>query len=159
MSTFIKVPKTLDAQVIKCRILYTDKIEDIQYSEYQKKKINSLRIVNADHISYDYKFTKRSEIDDLYQKKGSADDILMIKNRMVTDAYYYNVALYDGDIWFTPHQALLSGTQRANLLDRKIIKELVISKADIKYFKQIALFNAMIPWNEKIVINTENILD
>ena len=45
--------------VFKCRVLYNKSIESIEILPYQMKKINSLKMVFSDFISYDYKFENR----------------------------------------------------------------------------------------------------
>ena len=51
------------------------------------------------------------------------DDILIVKNGLLTDTSIANIALYDGNDWYTPLHPLLKGTKRAELLDKGVLKE------------------------------------
>jgi len=48
-----------------------------------------------------------------------ADEVVFIKNGMVTDCSIGNLLFFDGHEWITPYIPLLKGTQRAFLLDKK----------------------------------------
>jgi 4-amino-4-deoxychorismate lyase len=78
-------------------------------------------------------------------QRGGSDDILIIKNGMVTDTSYSNVIFRDkiGN-WVTPSTCLLKGTRRLNLLKNRIITETDIRVSDLKYYNEIRLINAMI---------------
>ena len=86
----------------------------------------------------------RKEIDKLFEKRGKADDILIVKNGFITDTSIANIAFFDGKKWFTPKTCLLRGTTRERLLKEKKIFEKDIRVEDIKRYKKIALLNAMI---------------
>jgi 4-amino-4-deoxychorismate lyase len=97
-------------------------------------------------------------LEELFKLRAKADDILIIRNNLVTDSYYCNVAFWDGSSWLTPNDPLLRGTQRARCIELGLIKEQEITKEDIYTFEKICLFNAMIPFEEKIEIDIKNIL-
>lgn len=132
----------------KCRILYREKVEKIEYLPYQLPCIESLRLVVNDDVDYRYKCIDRKSIDRLFALRGETDDILIVKNGLLTDTSFCNVALYDGSNWVTPRNPLLKGTQRAFLLDRNRLREADISVMRIRDYKCISLFNAMISFGE-----------
>ena len=138
--------------VWKCRITYQKDIEKIEFEPYYMKQIQSLKIVEANDFIYDYKFAKREGIIKLFNQRGNADDILIIRNSLITDTSYCNVALWDGSNWFTPLLPLLKGVRRESLIRLKQIQAKDISVTDLKSFESIKLFNAMISFEEAIEI-------
>lgn len=147
LATFIKAPSK---GLYRCRLVYTaDNIEDIEvtFYKYTKKKINSLKIVYDDSIEYCKKYLNRDTINELYEKRASCDDILIVKNSFITDTSIANIAFFKKGIWYTPKKPLLKGTTRQRLLDEKKIIEEDIKIEDLKNFSQIALFNAMIDFD------------
>ncbi|MGD1891663.1 MAG: aminotransferase class IV [Cyclobacteriaceae bacterium] len=102
-------------------------------------------------MQYDHKFADRHLIIHLFAQRQSDDDILMVKNGLITDTSYSNVAFFDGQQWFTPHQPLLPGTSRARLLDEGLLQKAKITPNDLPQFEYCSLINAMLPLGERIV--------
>lgn len=113
------------------------------FSIYYKKAINSLRIVRCDEILYDFKYTDRYLLLDLLEKKGDCDEIIIVKNSMLTDTSFSNIVLFDGDKWITPKTPLLRGTCRERLLRKGKIHEGDIFVDELKNYDKILLINAM----------------
>jgi 4-amino-4-deoxychorismate lyase len=128
----------------KCRIVYDDEMKDVEFIPYKPKPVNSLRIVEHDRIKYDYKYQDRKTIDRLYDLRKACDDILIVKNGLVTDSSYSNVVFRAGKRWYTPWSALLKGTQRQKLLEMAKIEEEEIRIEDIKTFETFKLINALL---------------
>ncbi|MEN8158025.1 MAG: aminotransferase class IV family protein [Bacteroidota bacterium] len=139
----IPVPDGLDRGLFKCRVLYGEVIERIEYEPYYHPDIHSLKLVRSDSISYGYKSADRSDLDALYAQKGDCDDILIVKNGCITDSYFANVALFDGTHWHTPDTPLLKGTMRAFLLEEGVLTEARIKENELGDFQKIRLINAM----------------
>ncbi len=153
LSDHIKPP---DSKLYRCRLTYTpQEIIKVEYVEYEKRDIKSLKIVYDEDIDYSLKSTDRSELDAHFQNRGSCDDIVIVRDGLITDTSIANIALYDG-VWKTPKSPLLKGTTRHRLLDDvKIIKE-DIKVDDLKNFSKVALLNAMVDFD---IIADENIKD
>lgn len=132
----------------KCRVVYSDHIEKISYEPYQMHKVKSLMIVDGDDADYMYKSTDRQQLNELRTKRGTADEVLIVKKDEITDTSYTNVALWDGSGWFTPAHPLLKGTSRAALIDQGILHERVITWQELHHYSKIALINAMINLGE-----------
>jgi 4-amino-4-deoxychorismate lyase len=132
----------------KCRIVYGEKVEEVTYSPYKMRTVSSLRIVKSEDIKYEYKRLDRSGINNLFEQRGECDDILICKNGLITDTSIGNVAFYDGLSWHTPAKPLLCGTQRQYLLDNNMIMSNDISVDSIGEYKEVMIFNAMIPFGE-----------
>ncbi len=153
----ISVQDNLKNTIYKCRVFYDYEIHKVEFIEYVKKNISKLIIVHANLISYRYKYTDRSVIERLKRDntKHKEEEILIVKNGLITDTSYSNVCFYDGIRWVTPIEPLLYGTQRSKLLKEKRIFEKEIWISDLPFYKQIKLINAMIDFDEanSIAIN------
>lgn len=143
--------------LVKARVVYgADGVELIEYVPYSMRPIRSLQVVCDDTISYSYKSCDRSQLNALAAKKGDCDEIIIVKNNLVTDTSFTNLAISDGNCWLTPRQPLLLGTKRASLLNQGLIKEADITAYDLKRAERVRLFNAMIDFGEREV-ETKNI--
>ena len=128
----------------KIRIVYGTEIHAVQISVYNARKIETLKMVKGDSVSYAHKFEDRSELERLESLRGNCDDILIVKNKAVTDASFANLAFRRGEKWYTPSRALLNGTMRQQLLDKKIIFEEEITIGDLHRYEKVKLINAML---------------
>lgn len=131
----------------RCRIVYSKESLEISYYSYIKRNIYKLKLIFDDTIEYDKKHADRSRLDEYFTLKEDADDILIIKNGLVTDTSIANIAFFDGEIWLTPREPLLRGTTRARLLDNGKIFEADIDVNGLKNYKKVALLNAMIDFD------------
>lgn len=144
LSNLIVVPPELSKGLVKCRVHYNGQVEHIDYAMYVRRKVNRLRLVDAGGIEYNHKFTDRSAFDRLLAQKGDADDILIVRDGLVTDASYANLIFFDGAHWVTPRHPLLQGTCRQRLLDEGSIIEEDILISELGRFKGFKLINAML---------------
>ena len=105
-----------------------------------------------DSIDYSFKSLDRTRLNELLVQKGSSDDIIIVKNGLVTDTSFTNLAILSGNRWFTPpRHPLLAGTMRSFLLDKGIISKADITLHDLKNAQAVSLFNAMIEFGERVV--------
>lgn len=146
LNALLGIPESIDGGMYKCRLAYGKDIDNIKWEPYSRRTIRKIQRVYDDEIDYRYKFDNRDPLNRLFGQRGDADEILIIKNGLVTDSNYCNVAFFDGNQWFTPANPLLPGTQRALLLDEGIITPAEIRPGDIPAFSRIRLFNAMVDW-------------
>lgn len=153
----IQVPDAFANGLYRCRIIYSKEIENVEFHLHRYRKINSLRIVENNEIVYPFKFTERKNLDLLFSRRGNCDDILIIKNGVITDSYTANAVFYDGSRWLTPDTPLLPGTQRARLIDEQKIEACKITVADISGFQKAGLINAMQDLDNMPVIDICNI--
>ncbi len=157
LEKFLQIPGKLCGNKIKCRVLYSDRIENIEYQEYVQRPVRSLKMVNGDSINYEYKYADRDSINALLQMKGTADEVLIVKNGVITDISYANVIFLKKDEWFTPLNPLLKGTRRESYLNYGKIKSALIHPLDLKEFTEARIINAMISLEESAAIPIENI--
>lgn len=148
---------TANMDFYKARVVYGENgVETVEYAPYFMRNINSLQVVEDDTITYDYKSTDRSRLNALVEKKGSSDDIIIVKHGLLTDTSFTNLAIFDGKHWTTPKHPLLPGTKRAALLDKGIIHEADVTLEELRNANRISLFNAMIEFGE-MEIAIENV--
>lgn len=133
--------------IYRCRLVYTCQSISVSYHEYKKRDITSLKVIFNNDIEYSTKSTCRNEIDALFAQRGEGDDILIIKDLLVSDTSIANIAFYKDGSWLTPKTPLLKGTTRARLLDEGKIVEADIKVQDLRSFSQVALLNAMIDFD------------
>lgn len=132
----------------KLRITYTKThVSNHLIEQYTPKKIESLKLVVDDNIDYHQKFDDRSSLNNLVAQKGDCDDILIIKNSLVTDISFANILFFDGKRWITPETPLLEGTCRARLIAQNIITPQIIAVDDIKLYSKFMTINAMLDFN------------
>lgn len=143
LEEIIKIPQNICKGLFKCRVLYDHKKVNISFTSYEISKIETLKIVDGLNISYDYKFANRDSINKLFKQKGNCDDILIVKNGLVTDTSFANIAFYDGMNWLTPEKPLLYGTCRDRLVAASKIIPIRIHVSEISQYKYFAIFNAM----------------
>ncbi len=142
----IKIPDLVTNVKHKLRITYSKEIETMQWSVYEPREVFKIKKVYTPKIDYNYKYADRQALTSLFEQREDADEILIIHNSMVSDSFYGNVALFDGEAWFTPNTPLLAGTQRAFLIQNGFIKAKRISESDLKHYTHIRIFNALIDW-------------
>ena len=141
----------------KCRIIYNQTIQQIEFSPYHPQPVHSLKCVDGTGIDYHLKYENRSTLTELLLQKGDCDDILIIQNNRITDTTYSNIVVFDGATYFTPNTYLLNGTKRQYLLQKDIIKELDIKVCDLKLFDSLYLINAMLDIEDGVRIEISDI--
>jgi 4-amino-4-deoxychorismate lyase len=149
-----KAFKTLEIPqkgIFKCRVLYSSEIQLIEFVPYTRRDIKTLKLVETEIDSLPYKIEDRSLYNAAFAKRELCDDVLMVKNGLLTDTSYCNIALFNGSEWFTPRVPLLYGTNRAQLLSETVLIEKDIKVDEIYNYQQIALFNAMIEFGEMVL--------
>lgn len=158
LEKIIKIPSQIKTGLYKCRLIYSDTIKKLEFLPYHRKKIKNLKVVVCDGIEYNYKYENRECLNEFLELKQNCDDILIVKNKKITDTSFSNIVFSDGKKWVTPSEPLLKGTKREKLLsDGKIVQD-EIKISDLKYFKEAALINSMLDLNDNI-LEIKSILD
>jgi 4-amino-4-deoxychorismate lyase len=141
----------------KCRITYDDQVQDVEFLPYEPRPVQTLKIVESDSIEYEFKYKDRSKIDKLFKRRDGCDDILIVKDDLVTDSSYSNVVFRKGTKWITPWSALLKGTMRQSLIEQNLIQEEDIRVEDIRDFDSCRIINAMLGFDAQ-EIDVKNIV-
>lgn len=135
----------------KIRLLYSNYIVSYECIPYQMKEIITLKLAQTTTISLYYKKADRKDYKIANADKSNNTEILFVKNNLITDTSYANVALLQNGIWYTPRTPLIFGVNRASLLDQGLIKEKDIAVKEINRYEKIAIFNAMIEFGSCIL--------
>ncbi len=151
------IPKSVGTAVHKCKVIYNKDVISIHFQPYYFKKIQSLKVVHADDIDYRFKSTDRNYLNQLYSQKENCDDVLIVKNDLITDTSYANIIFFDGKKWVTPKSPLLKGTKRAKLLKERKVEEQKITIQMLSKFKEAKVINAMINIENMKSIPIQNI--
>jgi len=155
----ILIPEECMNGTFKCRVEYEIMIEKIEFVPYKAKTIKSLKLISDNSIAYAYKFVDRKLFDKYISMCAEDEDILIIKNGMVTDSSYANVVFLDySGKWVTPSSFLLPGIQRSSLLERGIIHEEMITCNDLKKYREVRLINAMLGIDDTVGIPIGNLI-
>lgn len=136
-----------DKGLYRCRFIYDQTGYLIEYHPYQPRAIQTLKLIHSD-INYSLKFADRTQLDHLFALKEAYDDVLIVRNGLLTDTSIANIALYIDDHWLTPKFPLLAGTTRSRLLDTRKIFTAALHVNDLKKASKIALMNAMMGFVE-----------
>ncbi len=151
LKSLIKLPGEFLQGTVKVRFLYNATDFEVQFAFYTPKTINCLKLVTCDNIDYSYKFTDRSVFARLLEKAAPCNEILIVKNGLITDTSFSNIAFFDGKNWFTPAGPLLPGTFRRKAIMQGLLKETHITPADLQRFTAFKLINAMLEWDAPVL--------
>ncbi len=139
--------------VYRAKVIYSKEgVEDVSFYPYRKRSVGTIRLIEAD-IDYSKKYFDRSALDTLYAKREECDEVLIVRNGLVTDTTIANVAFFDGERWLTPEKPLLEGTTRARYLEKGKVHTADIPVEELGGFTKIALLNAMIDFD---IMSIEN---
>jgi len=127
----------------KCRVLYRDTVEEITVTPYRVRPIQTAMTVVSNDIEYTHKYEDRPGLDRLYAMRGVCDEIIVIKNGLVTDAFYYNLLFEKDGHLFTPATPLLKGVQRELLLIKGKVTLRDIRMEEISDYDKIHFVNAL----------------
>ncbi|MGM0518572.1 MAG: aminotransferase class IV [Campylobacterota bacterium] len=129
----------------RCKLIYDESgVLDMEFFPYKKRDIRSFKIVYDNSIEYNKKYLNRDCLDRLYKKKDGCDEIIIVKNGLITDTSIANIAIYYKNRWLTGKKPLLYGTTRERYLNQKDIFECYITLDMLYKSEKIALMNAMI---------------
>ena len=147
LASCLEVPEAHSRGIVKCRVSYGKALGPVDYTSYHKKNVNSLQQIECEPFDYRFKYQDRSILDQLFQLRGTCDDVLITIHGLLTDTSYSNVVLFDGTSWYTPETPLLPGTQRAKLLATGEIQAARIQTSELGDFKRLTLINAMLDFD------------
>lgn len=159
LEDFIIIPDNISDLRHKCRVTTTDGEHfEVEITPYQQRKIESLKLLVANHIQYEFKTDQRAELNKAYEQRGQCDDIIIVKNNLLTDSWAANIILFDGNKWVTPDVPLLKGVQRENLIRLEQIHCRKIEVQDLQCFQKIKLINALIDFDRAPEISLQLVI-
>lgn len=136
-----------DDGIYRCRVLYDTEVREVEYIPHKPLHLQHFKFIEAD-LDYSFKSADRSDLMKLFEQRGACDDVLIIKEGLVTDSAIANIAVYDGKSWLTPEKPLLPGTTRQRLLDEGKLKYAPVTPQMVQESQRFALMNAMMDFNE-----------
>jgi 4-amino-4-deoxychorismate lyase len=138
-------------------VVYHEQILSITFAAYRQKKIDSLKLVEAD-VDYSFKFSDRSSLSTLLQEKGDCDEILIVKNGCITDTSFSNVVFGKDNQFFTPDSYLLNGTKRQQLLREGKIRATRVTVENLHCFDKVYFINSMLDIEDSARLSIEKIV-
>ena len=75
----ISIPVKFNQGKVKLRIRYNHKHRDFHFEHYQIKEIQSLRLVYTEELNYSHKYSRRENLESLFDLRGDCDEVLIIK--------------------------------------------------------------------------------
>jgi 4-amino-4-deoxychorismate lyase len=144
LAPMIKPPSD---ELLRCKVIYDQAIQTITYTPYQPKDLKKFLLVDID-FDYNKKYLDRDNFKRLLAQHPKYDDVIMVKDGLITDTTIANTAFYMDHIWVTPKKPLLEGTARARLLDNQQLAFADLSKNDIQNTGRFAIINAMVGFKE-----------
>ncbi|OPX27187.1 MAG: branched-chain amino acid aminotransferase [Campylobacteraceae bacterium 4484_166] len=132
-------------KLLKCKLVYDQSgVLSVDFTAYKKQNIKSFKLIYDDMIEYDKKYENRENIKKLFLQKGDNDEIIIVKNNLISDTSKANIAIKYKNGWITPKKPLLKGTKRAKMLEKKKITPSDITVDMLTNCQEFALLNAMV---------------
>ncbi|MEA3447777.1 MAG: aminotransferase class IV [Bacteroidota bacterium] len=142
----------------KLRIEYDHKIRNIDCIPYKPRRIKRFHLVCDDQIDYAWKYSNRKTFEKLKSRYQEDEEIIIVKNNLITDSSYANLAFYAAPYWYTPKHPLLKGVMREYLLAHNSIKTAIITTGQLKHFEIFCQINAMLDIDTTEKYSTGDIL-
>jgi len=153
----ISLPDNVKTGLFKLRFSYDLNHYELAFKPYIIKEIQSLKIIHDNTIEYTLKYSDRNHLNTLLEQRENCDEILIVKNGLITDTSFTDIILFDGEKWKTPKTPLLKGTCRERLLHEKKISEAEIKADDLYKYQLFKLINAMRDFDEAESVDVRNI--
>ena len=97
----ISIPENCKSGIFKVRVLYGQTIDKIEIEPYIFRTIQSLKVVHHERIDYHLKYSDRQILQELFAQRGDCDDIIIVKNGLVSDSFAANLLFFDGKKYFS----------------------------------------------------------
>jgi 4-amino-4-deoxychorismate lyase len=143
LEKILSAPSEYTAGTVRCNVIYEKELGEIIFRAYTKLTVRSLKLVYTDSIDYHVKYFNRAVLEGLFDLRGQCDDIIIVKDGLITDTSMSNLIFYDGIRWSTPAHPLLEGTCRARLISEGKIVPIDIRPEDLQKYQGCKLINAM----------------
>jgi len=158
LELLLSVPADLIDDTVKCTVTYGAEIIGIDYNLYKIRPVHSLQMVHDDTIDYAFKYADRTKLNSLFKLRYQSDDILIIKNGLITDTSYANIVFKKKDKWYSPQNPLLKGTRIDRYFREGRVTPALLRPTDLPLFSEARIVNAMISIGNSPVIPINNIV-
>ncbi|HPF00403.1 MAG TPA: aminotransferase class IV [Bacteroidales bacterium] len=140
--------------ILKLNIWYNQHEKEIKISEYVPTSIKKIELIECDpDFNYSFKYSDRSYLNNLLKSASGADEIIIVKNGMITDTSKANIVFEKNGKFYTPDTFLLNGTMRQYLLGSGKITEASIYAENIFDYEKMYFINALNPLGKTPVFN------
>jgi 4-amino-4-deoxychorismate lyase len=137
----LMIPCEKKEGLYKVKVVYAKYLESVTIDNYIVKDHYKIKLLEKPEIFYDFKFLDRGTLEE--DINADFDDVIFLKNGELTDASYSNIALFDGDEWFTPLNCLFEGVKRKSMITKGVLRQKRIYKDALSDYQKIAFINAM----------------
>lgn len=157
------VPDEMKDLTVKCRVKYDTTIRTVEFEPYRPKKVSSLKLVDGGGIDYHLKYNDRTALSELAKMRGDADDVIIIKDGLITDTSYSNLVFAtENGQFLTPDRPLLRGVMLSHLTTAGKVIPARLRPEDLRPGNRYGIrcafmINAMIPLGSTPPINICNI--
>ena len=152
------LPNNFEKGWLRLRFIYDEKNYKFEIFPYSKKIIKKIKLVEIEDYEYPFKFEDRRFLVELLEHYPEADEVIMVKNNLLTDSTIGNIALEKNGNWYTPTRPLLNGTKRRKLLKENKLIEREIKKEEIQEFDKIAIINAFLDLEESNMLSVSKVI-
>lgn len=144
------IPEKFRKGNLKCRVRYSRIIEAVEFEPYTPRSVKSLKMVSDDNIDYHLKYSDRTRLNEIRSHRGDADEVIIVRDGLVTDTSYSNLLFRAGNRFLTPAHPLLNGVMRRWLLRQGFAIECDITPEMLRPnndagISEVMLINAMLP--------------
>lgn len=154
----LQVPPAFSSGSYRCRLLYGEGIEQVDFTPLVKRQFRKLKVVHAKaDFNYSYKLADRRGLNELLAQKGGADEVIIARENRITDSSIGNLVFRKNGEFFTPKEPLLLGTQRTYLLQQGLLQEKEILLAHLPSFEAVGIINALIDWKEIAWVDIQDV--
>lgn len=153
-----EIPTHAQRGLYKCRVLYSDRIESVEFTPYAYRSIHTVAVVEVDGLDYRYKYADRTALNRLLERSG-CDDLVIVQRGRVTDGFASSLVFESSEGLFTPTDYLLPGTRRRALLESGRVEEREILRSDLGQFERLYFVNAMIDLGDTPPFPVDRLVD
>jgi len=158
LELLLSIPPHLKEETVKCTVTYGAEIIDIVYNLYKIRPVHSLQMIVDDTIDYEFKYADRTKLNSLFNLRNQSDDILIIKNGLITDTSYANIVFKKEGKWYSPQNPLLKGTRIDTYFREGLVTPALLRPPDLFHFSEARIVNAMISIENSPVIPIGSII-
>jgi len=149
--TEIQLPET---GVHRMNIWYNRTDTEVKTALYTPSAISTVALVSCEpDFDYRRKYTNRDALNNMLKSAPGADEIVIVKNGMVTDSSKANIVFEKNGTYYTPDTFLLNGTMRQYLLGSGKITEASIKAENVFDYEKMYFINALNPLGKAPVFN------
>ena len=148
------VPDELRTGTVRCRVVYDHTLREVTFTPYRRRHIERLFAVDAGTTTYAFKYADRAPLARPDVPLEASDELLFVREGLLTDTSYTNLVLRRGRELVTPDTFLLDGTCRRRLLREGVVHTEPVRLHDLPTYDELLLVNAMMPLREAIRLPT-----